>query len=110
MGRYRRKVRPRKSHTSRRKGNAKGSFIRSFKRTCALIFASALVLFFIVNPPFFRSFVRKSELLYQNIELRIHERSGVFTSIAKKFFPNIVFVNEKYLEEKGVEAFIEEIT
>ena len=83
MGRYRRKVKPQKSHTSRRKGNAKKSFMRTFKRTCALIFASALVLFFIVNPPFFRSFVRKSELLYQNIELRIHERSGVFTSIEK---------------------------
>jgi uncharacterized protein YbbK (DUF523 family) len=36
--------------------------------------------------------------------------SGVFSSIAKEFFPNIVFVNEKYLEEKGVEAFIKELS
>jgi uncharacterized protein YbbK (DUF523 family) len=35
--------------------------------------------------------------------------SGVFTSIAKKCFPNVVFVDEKYIEEKGVEAFIAEL-
>jgi uncharacterized protein YbbK (DUF523 family) len=32
--------------------------------------------------------------------------SGVFASTAKKFFPKVVFVDERYLEEKGVEAFI----
>jgi uncharacterized protein YbbK (DUF523 family) len=35
--------------------------------------------------------------------------SGIFVSIAKKFFPNVVFVDEKYLEENGVEAFLSEL-
>ena len=32
--------------------------------------------------------------------------SGIFASTAKKFFPKVVFIDERYLEEKGVEAFI----
>jgi len=36
-----------------------------------------------INPPVFRSFIRQSESLYQNIHSSIKDRSGVFTSIEK---------------------------
>jgi uncharacterized protein YbbK (DUF523 family) len=51
-----------------------------------------------------------NESTYIHYKDKMNVGSGVFVSMAKNYFPNAVFVDEKFLEKYGVESFISKIS